>query len=187
MPRYYEFEICLQDIHPRIWRRLLMQPTATFADLHAAIQNSFGWRDCHLWEFRPATPHGRPIAGSSGGDDYGPPTPDAHRVKLNSHFTGEQPGKRCEYVYDFGDGWVHEVKFVAVRTEKETFQRRLLDGKRSGPMEDCGGIPGYLRMVHFLETGVDPDDEDPEMLTSWIGSWRPDAFDPEKARARFDR
>ena len=34
MPRYFEFEITLQAIEPRIWRRLLLRTTSTFADLH---------------------------------------------------------------------------------------------------------------------------------------------------------
>ena len=38
MPRYYEFEVSLQELQPRIWRRFLLRTTATFAQLHQAIQ-----------------------------------------------------------------------------------------------------------------------------------------------------
>ena len=65
MPKYYEFEVSLQEIQPRIWRRFLLRNTATFAQLHQAIQQSFGWQERHLWEFRLPTHQGRPIAGKS--------------------------------------------------------------------------------------------------------------------------
>jgi len=52
IPRYYEFEVSLQEIQPRIWRRFLLRTTSTFTHLHDAIQDCFGWQDDHLWEFR---------------------------------------------------------------------------------------------------------------------------------------
>lgn len=33
MPRCYEFEAALQEIEPRIWRRLLLRTTSTFEQL----------------------------------------------------------------------------------------------------------------------------------------------------------
>lgn len=187
MPKYYEFEVSLQDIQPRIWRRVLIRTSATFAQLHQAIQQSFGWKDCHLWEFRMPTYQGRPIAGYPDDEDYDRPVPDAKTIKLASYFTGARVVEWCEYVYDFGDDWTHDVKLVAVHADKETFKRRLLDGGRSGPPEDCGGPPGYDRMVRFVATGEDPDGEDPEGLAVWLGDWRPDAFELAKAKAEFDR
>lgn len=187
MPRYYEFEFSLQDIQPRIWRRFLLRTTATFAQLHQAIQVSFGWLDYHLWEFRLPTYEGRPIAGLPGGEDYGRPTPDAKGVKLNSYFSGKRVVEWCEYNYDFGDDWTHDVKLVAVRSDKEAFKRRLLNGERAGPPEDCGGPPGYERMVVFLETGEDVYDDEPGTLAAWLGDWRPDAFELEAVKTAFDR
>lgn len=187
MPRYYEFEVVLQDIQPRIWRRLLLQTTATFAQLHRAIQDSFGWQECHLWEFRLPTLQGRPIAGLPGGEEYDRPTPDAKTVKLNSYFTGKMAVEWCEYAYDFGDDWTHDVKLIAVRSHQEVFKRRLLDGERAAPPEDCGGSSGYERMVHFLETGEDLVDDDPAGLAVWLDGWRPDAFELATAKRLFDR
>lgn len=184
MPKYYEFEVSLQEIQPRIWRRFLLRTTATFAQLHQAIQASFGWLECHLWEFRLPTHQAVPIAGLPGGDR---PTPDAKTVKLNSYFTGKRAVEWCEYLYDFGDDWTHDVKLIAVRSDEETFKRRLLDGDRAAPPEDCGGTPGYERMVHFVETGEDAYDEDPEELAAWLDGWRPDAFELVEAKADFDR
>lgn len=187
MPRYYEFEVSLQELVPRIWRRFLLRTTGTFAQLHQAIQQSFGWEECHLWEFRLPTYHGRSIAGLPGGEEYDRPTPDAKTVKLNTYFTGKRVVEWCEYVYDFGDDWTHDVKLIAVHSDKESFKQRLLDGERSAPPEDCGGTSGYERMVHLLETGEDIYDDDPEGLKAWLGGWRPDAFELATAKAIFDR
>ncbi len=187
MPRYYEFEISLQEIQPRIWRRLLIRTTATFAQLHKAIQDSFGWQECHLWEFRTPTLQGRPIAGLPGGEEYNRPTPDARHLKLNTYFTGKRVVEWCEYLYDFGDCWTHDVKLVAVRSNKESFKRRLLGGDRTGPPEDCGSKPGFDRMVHYLESGEDLYGDNAVDLGAWLGDWRPDGFKLGRAKEDFDR
>ncbi|MCK5806271.1 MAG: plasmid pRiA4b ORF-3 family protein [Lentisphaeria bacterium] len=187
MPTYYEFDISLQAIQPRIWRRLLIRTTANFALLHKAIQDSFGWQDCHLWEFRLPTLQGQPIAGLPDGEEYDRPTPNARQVKLNTYFTGKRVVEWCEYLYDFGNDWIHDVTLLAVRSEKESFKRRLLGGDRTGPPEDCGSTRGYERMVHFVETGEDLYGDDAVDLGAWLGEWRPDGFDLAQTKTEFDR
>ena len=191
MPRYLELEISLSWIEPRIWRRILIRAEASFAALHEAIQDSFGWQYCHLWEFRRDGAEQAPIAGlpSPSGElvGCGPPVPDAERTEL-SHYFGRKPRpSRCFYVYDFGDSWEHEVKLVGTVDEPEAFERRLISGKRACPPEDCGGVDGYERMVQFIETGEDPWGDDAEELAEWVGDWRPEGFDVEQVRRRFDR
>jgi hypothetical protein len=188
MPRYYEFEVTLQDMEPRIWRRFLLRTTSTFAHLHQAIQSAFGWRDCHLHEFRLPGPTRRVLAGSplNGGHDYGRPTPDGRKVKLNSYFVGTWAREWCEYEYDFGDSWVHEVKLIGIHSDKATFKRRLLGGARACPPEDAGGPPGYERCVQFVTTGEDVWD-DAGVLGEWLGDWKPGLFDLDAACARFDQ
>ena len=185
MPSYFEFEVSLHYIKPRIWRRFLIDADATFGDLHRAIQDSFGWQSCHLWEFRHSGRNGT-LAGlkyddMNFGDEEG--TPDAELVKLGSHFTRL---KACQYVYDFGDGWRHDVKRNRRVASTERFHRRLLAGRRACPPEDCGGLPGYARFVSVVETGVDPWGENVEELLEWLGEWDPSAFDLAAGKRRFD-
>ncbi len=188
MPRYYEFEVTLQDIEPRILRRFLLRTTATYAQLHQAIQCAFGWQDCHLYMFRLPGPTPRILAGSplDGGGDDGHPTPDARKAKLNAYFVGTWAREWCEYEYDFGDSWVHEVKLIGIHADKASFKRRLLDGARACPPEDCGGPPGYERCVQYIATGEDVWGE-PDELGAWLGEWEPDGFDFAAACARFDQ
>ena len=42
-------------------------------------------------------------------------------------------------------------------------------------------------MVTFVETGKDPYKEDPEELAEWVDGWRPDDFDLNEFKQRFDR
>ena len=81
----------------------------------------------------------------------------------------------------------HEVKLRRVVTDEARFKRRLLAGSRACPPEDCGSVPGYFRMVDFLETGEDPFGDDAIDLAEWLGSWSPDTFDLSAVKRAFDR
>ena len=183
---YDEFEVSLRYIEPRIWRRFQIERRATFAHLHVAIQVGFGWEHAHLWEFRTRARRGRALAGPAMADVWSlrEPPPDAESTKLGGFF-GPRKHRRCVYVYDFGDFWVHDVLFRRRFASPGRFHRRLIAGERAGPLEDCGGVPGYKRLVEFLQTGVDPWEEDPAVLKEWYGHWDPEAFDLETARMRF--
>jgi len=71
-------------------------------------------------------------------------------------------------------------------TTEERRQRRIVDGSRAAPPEDCGGVYGYWRLVERLETGNDPWGLKPDEQRGWIDSWRPDQFDLAAAKAAFD-
>jgi len=192
MPNYFDFEVFILETEPRIWRRFLVPEKATFAKLHEAIQHAFGWEDCHLWQFsalagKSGPSHEEPIAGVPEISGSGDPVPDAKKVKLVSYFKDSRAGQQLLYRYDFGDCWDHEVKLHGIVSDKLTFHRRLLDGDRACPPEDCGGIDGYQRMVHFVQTGKDLWDDDPEGLKEWIGNWKPDNFSLKTAKSRFRR
>jgi hypothetical protein len=188
VPRYFELDVSLQEIQPRMWRRLLVRKASTFDQLNAAIQESFGWTNSHLWEFRLPTFGARAIAGLVTGEENGDRyVPDARRVKLTDYFTGSWVTEWCEFVYDFGDTWIHDVKLIRLVSDKASFKRRLLGGERACPPEDSGGFPGYARMVEFLRTGADPYGDDAEELAAWLGDWDPDVFDLAAVKARFDR
>ncbi len=190
MPTYFEFEVSLQGIKPRIWRRFQLRATATFADLHWAIQDSFGWENYHLWEFRAPGRRGRVLAGVP--DDEGfwfdpEETPDAELVKLTQYFKAKGASARCQYTYDFGDNWIHSVKLRQRVSSTKRFSRRLLAGRRACPQEDSGGVTGYGRLVEFKETGSDPWEDDAENLRDWMGDWDPARFNLPAAKIVFDK
>ena len=187
MPGYYEFEVSLRDVTPRIWRRFLLPVKATtFHDLHEAIQDACGWQNYHLFQFLEPD-KADPIAGIPGDDDsatYGFRMPDARTIQMRSFFSETES---CLYEYDFGDGWLHEVTVLRQADLRESLKRRLVAGERSFPPEDCGGIGGYERILQTLATGEDPWGEDAEELKEWLGDWEPEGFNLEDARVAFDR
>ena len=76
-------------------------------------------------------------------------------------------GSTCVYEYDFGDGWVHEVLLEAMLLrEPRRRYPRCLEGARACPPEDCGGVPGYYRLLEIMS---DPSHEEYEDMLTWIG------------------
>ena len=188
MPRYFDFHVAMPELETHPWRRFLLRTTSTFFDLHKAIQVAFGWQDYHLFEFRLPGWQGRCIAGLPEHDEVGERLiPQARREKLSGYFWGGLSAQWCEYVYDFGDDWLHDVKLMGMVSDKQAFKRRLLDGAGSGPPEDCGGSGGFENILHFLRKGEDLNADDPESLRTWLGDWRPDSWRVDAARATFDR
>jgi hypothetical protein len=152
--KYFDLEISLLEIEPRIWRRFLIRSEATFMHFHSAIQQAFGWQKCHLFEFldgnvaendtRPLYAMKLPrIARSEHAEphDDEPDAPVASAIELRQYLSANN--RRCFYVYDFGDNWQHVVEVKDVVEMPEEFTCKLLDGARACPPEDCGGTMGY--------------------------------------------
>lgn len=182
MPKYLCFEVELEEVAPRIWRRFLLPQDATFYDLHLAIQHACGWESYHLYLFLDAD---REVIAGMPDKESGEDDPDAREVPLSSWF--QRPGASCTYLYDFGDDWEHKVALVGTETEPAKFHQRLLGGERAFPKEDSGGIPGYERFVELLRTGKDPDGDDPKEIMEWLDGWTPEDFDLAEVKREFDR
>ncbi|MEO7804136.1 MAG: plasmid pRiA4b ORF-3 family protein, partial [Actinomycetota bacterium] len=158
--------------------------TSTFMNLHDAIQLACSWQDYHLFLFRDF--NGATIAGLPDAEGFEEPEPEAALVKLSSFFAGDV--RKCVYEYDFGDSWEHNVVLVGTVELKELFRRRLIDGERAFPPEDCGGISGYEDCVKVSqgsteETIIGPASE----LRIWLGDWDSEYFDLAETKKIFDR
>lgn len=204
MPTYFDLDVSLLEIEPRIWRRFLLHSEATFVHFHSAIQQALGWQNCHLYEFldgnveendaRPLYAMKLPrIARSEHAEphDDEPDVPFADDIELGHYFSAKI--KRCFYVYDFGDNWQHLVEVKDVVEMPEKFTCRLLDGARACPPEDCGGSMAYeacceaasmnSEEVKKLDVGLK---EEIEWRLEWLDGWQPEAFDLEAVRKQFD-
>jgi len=191
MPQYLEFEVSLLGIKPRIWRRFQLKSSASFQDLHEAIQDAGGWFDGHLFEFQEPGRERRSLAGTEvpeedrlfEDEDLAPP---ARKAKVGSWF--KKKGDKCVYLYDFGDGWELSVVVKGMVEDAAKFKRRLLGGERAFPPEDCGGPFGYELCVAVMsgEKIADWDEEELAERKEWLGDWRPEDFDLATARKGFD-
>ena len=179
----YQFKVTLQEIEPPIWRRLQVPARPSFWDLHVALQNAMGWLDYHLHAFRLHRPPQRKmieigIPDDGESDDEVLP---GWTMPICDIFT--EPGQTALYLYDFGDGWQHEVLLEGILLkEKGVTYPRCLAGERACPPEDCGSVPGYYRVVDIIRNPR--HDEYPETMT-WLKGhaknydpYDPSAFDP---------
>jgi len=190
MPKYFDFEVSLVGIEPRIWRRFLLADAATFLDLHGAVQDAMGWEEEHLYDFRDSGGK-KAIARCDHAEQFDDrDVPTADKLKLAGYFT--EVGKVCGYTYDFGDNWKHSVTLKGVVEDSTKFRRRLLDGARACPLEDCGGTWGYedcCRVRSMSDVDIENlGDEGEEMAwrKEWIGDWDPEVFDLAAVKTEFD-
>ncbi len=170
MTNILKLRIKIPDIEPEIWREILIENDITFKKLHEIIQLSFGWTNSHLYNFDV-----NGILFSIPDKEFKNNDLDA-KNKITEFLIEE--GQKAHYTYDFGDNWEHEIEIVDVlKKEKGIRYPKCLDGKRNGPPEDCGGIPGYEDVIDALTS---KDKSEYEDLLEWLGNYDPEKFDIDK-------
>jgi hypothetical protein len=169
--RFYLLKIQLLGIEPAIWRRFVVPANITLDRLHDIIQIVMGWTDSHLHEF---------TIGNKRYTEYPESKEDGlvcGRYRLGDLI--KQKGRTFSYLYDFGDGWEHELVLEGSRYFHPELRTELacLDGQRACPPEDVGGVPGYFEFLNALK---DPNHEEHESYTEWSGgSFDSARFEPE--------
>ena len=160
--------IALDEIEPRIWRRVEVPLGMSLKGPHDVIQAAMGWEGYHLYEFQV------------GDKRYGVPDPEwddmrrvlsAKSTKLASLI--ERGVRKLGYVYDFGDDWRHTITVeVVAAADPGTEYPRFVEGMRRGPPEDVGGIDGYYE---FLEAMASLRHQEHKRMRDWYGG----LYDPE--------
>lgn len=158
----YRIRVSLLDIRPVIWRRFELSSQTTLKQFHRILQIVMGWGNYHLHEFRVGTKR------------YGVPDPDYDDpgdviVESKILLSEILPSADAEisYVYDFGDNWRHLIELEEiVPAQPEGEYPRVLDGARSSPPEDSGGITGYANLLKIL---IAPTHEEYEDMRGWAG------------------
>src|SRR5215207_3597015 len=62
-------------------------------------------------------------------------------------------GSEVEYLYDFGDGWTHDVEVLGPGGSTPG----CVDGRGACPPEDCGGPGGYAELLEVLADPAHPN------------------------------
>jgi hypothetical protein len=166
------FRVELLGIKPLIWRRVRVERSVTFKQLHETLQVVMGWQNSHLHEFRA----GELVLGMKDVDELNEREnlQDEDDWSLNELL--ETGVSEFEYVYDFGDDWAHRVVLEPATRSREPGPSPLcLAGENACPPEDVGGPHGY---AEFLKAIADPAHEEHESYLRWIGGvWDPKGFD----------
>lgn len=142
----YCLRIELDRTKPLVWRKIEIATSATFWDLHVAIQDSFGWLDFHSHEF--------PIGRGVGRIDIGiphefqeKPIVSGWTVPISKYLSHL---RQLTYIYDFGDDWHHTIHLEEVRDADGGNYPRCLAGENATPPEDCGGVYGFEELKQVL-------------------------------------
>ncbi len=170
MPDVARLKITLDEVRPRVVRRIEVPLDIRLDRLHLVIQAVMPWEDYHLYEFR------------AGKTAWGEPDPDwdvpgTSPLPAREASLGDLLGpsrRRFAYVYDFGDDWRHSVRVEALTAaEPDTAYPRLLTAEGRCPPEDVGGPWGY---GEYLDALADPAHERHAEMVQWRGP----GFDPNR-------
>ena len=152
----------MRAVEPPVVRVLDVPAAVRLSELHELLQAALGWTDSHLHQF------------VADGVTYGVPDLDGpDDARDESCVALRAMPHRFSYLYDFGDGWEHEVVIIGPGGESPG----VVAGEGACPPEDVGGPGGYAA---FREAIADPGHPDHEQVRSWAGGWK-DCFDLDTA------
>lgn len=166
----YQLKVTLSGANPPIWRRLLVDRTATFQDLHQIIQLAMGWHTTHLHLFQASdgTLIGDPEEDDDGMMNY----VDEAFLPIDAVLKREK--QRLRYEYDFGDSWEHQVLLEKILPgDQHQTLPTCIKAARQCPPEDVGGLHGFYDFLHVMSDMAHPEHI---AVREWIGG---DLFDPE--------
>jgi Plasmid pRiA4b ORF-3-like protein len=168
----YQLKITLKNIHPDIWRRIIIQSDISLDLMHYIIQDLMPWTDSHLYDFQQDDNHYITEKEHDQGMDC-----DGLVDEINLSDLLEKEKDKMIYNYDYGDGWEHEIILEKILEAEEGVEYPICTGgQRRCPPDDCGGPWGYQRLLDVLN---DPEHGDYEMMREWVGLDEGEVWDPE--------
>ena len=145
----YHLRIKLKDIGIDIWRELKVPSNVELDFLGHLLIDIMGWDDVHLFHFM----HNKTFYSDQESVDMS----FRGNVKLYSDYSLsdllQTEKDKMTFEYDFGDSWWHEISVVGIRPYKKGEKHRItfVDGQGACPPEDCGGVPGYERLLEMAK------------------------------------
>ena len=113
----YQILIVLDQITPKIWRRVFVHEDTLLFDFHIIIQIAMGWENCHLHQF---IKEGKYYSERMDNDNF---WDDALNVEYTGMTVGDllkNKGDQVIYEYDFGDSWIHTLTLEAIHNSANT-------------------------------------------------------------------
>jgi hypothetical protein len=173
--------IRIEPMHsdPLIWREVKAPVSITLDDLHRIIRIAMDWAEEHLWEFIVAKKRYAPPDEFTSPFE---PVSDSGEVRLSDML--RQRRTTFQYLYDFGDSWLHQVIVTRIRApETGVAYPRYIAGERNSPLEDIGGLPGFY--AGLAAVAEDEEIEELDDLHGWARSFDPDYIDEDDIEKRL--
>jgi len=131
----YTFKVNLKGAKS-IWRKLVLRGDHTLHDLHEMIYEAFDRFDEHLYSFYFPRAVARRDRFDFQPKEYSSrimleePDPFSESKPFNAAKTRLDSlqllvGQTFEYLFDFGDNWMHEIKVIAIETIDKTEKSKL--------------------------------------------------------------
>ena len=111
----YRLKITLDTGEGVVTRIVDIPINASFYNLHKVIMESFGWDDDHLHEFYYKKIRDPELIISNDRVVFREEYDDKVKNELETYLIDViKSGDRFEYLYDFGDDWLHEIEVLDI-------------------------------------------------------------------------
>lgn len=166
----------------KVFRRIKVPSNLWLGNLGKIFITAFGWAGYHLSQFTKGDVYytSRDNIDERDGFNFGCRNRHIDEMTVTVADVLPQKGSTISFEYDFGDGWIHNVRVSSVSDEPLRGEDICVtSGKGACPPEDVGGVGGYAQMLDILSGKVD-DPEEKASYEEWLGLQEGETYDPEE-------
>ena len=175
----YVLYASIEQCPVKVFRRIKVPSNLWLGNLGKILITAFGWAGYHLSQFTKCGVDYTSRANIEESFDFG------YRRSIDEMTVTvadvlPQKGSTISFEYDFGDGWIHNVRVSSVSDEPLLGEDICVtSGKGACPPEDVGGVWGYSQMLDILSGKID-DPEEKASYEEWLGLRKGESYDPEE-------
>lgn len=166
----------------KVFRRIKVPSNLWLGNLGKIFITAFGWVGYHLSQFTKGDVYYTSRDNIDERDSFNFGCRNRHIDEMTVTVADVLPkkGSTISFEYDFGDGWIHNVRVSSVSDEPLWGEDICVtSGKGACPPEDVGGVWGYAQMLDILSGKVD-DPEEKASYEEWLGLQEGETYDPEE-------
>lgn len=166
----------------KVFRRIKVPSNLWLGNLGKIFITAFGWAGYHLSQFTKGDVYYTSRDNIDERDSFNFGCSNRHIDEMTVTVADVLPkkGSTISFEYDFGDGWIHNVRVSSVSDEPLRGEDICVtSGKGACPPEDVGGVWGYAQMLDILSGKVD-DPEEKASYEEWLGLQEGETYDPEE-------
>ncbi len=166
----------------KVFRRIKVPSNLWLGNLGKIFITAFGWAGYHLSQFTKGDVYytSRDNIDERDGFNFGCSNRHIDEMTVTVADVLPKKGSTISFEYDFGDGWIHNVRASSVSDEPLRGEDICVtSGKGACPPEDVGGVWGYAQMLDILSGKVD-DPEEKASYEEWLGLQEGETYDPEE-------
>lgn len=142
----------------KVFRRIKVPSNLWLGNLGKIFITAFGWAGYHLSQFTKGDVYYTSRDNIDERDSFNFDCRNRHIDEMTVTVADVLPqkGSTISFEYDFGDGWIHNVRVSSVSDEPLRGEDICVtSGKGACPPEDVGGVWGYAQMLDILSGKVD--------------------------------